>query len=196
MHHPYFFGYGSLVNVQTHTYDNFAKATLCGWRRAWRHTPFRDLAFLTAVPDDTCEILGLIAAVPNADWAALDEREFAYERVSVSHQIDHKLECDLDIAVYAVEASQQAAPSIENPILLSYLDVVVQGYLQQFGQEGAAHFAQTTTGWDAPIINDRAAPLYPRSQSLTHDELRQVDRLIEDVGATLRVAPDRLNRCL
>ena len=31
--HPRFFGYGSLVNRDTHDYPNAVRATLSGWRR-------------------------------------------------------------------------------------------------------------------------------------------------------------------
>jgi hypothetical protein len=60
----------------------------------------------------------------------------------------------------------------------SYLDVVVQGYLNEFGEAGAALFFATTHGWDAPILNDRKAPLYPRDQVLTRAETGFVDDAI------------------
>jgi hypothetical protein len=49
-----------------------------------------------------------------------------------------------------------------HPVLLSYLDVVVQGYLQEFDEAGVAHFFDTTDGWDAPLLDDRTHPHYPR----------------------------------
>lgn len=186
---PYFFGYGSLVNVMTHSYANPAKAALKGWRRAWRHTRHRDISFLTAVPDQDAEILGLIAPVPNADWAALDAREFAYDRCDAQGMVTHSLPNRIDIAVYAIPESDQAIPTSDNPILLSYLDVVIQGYLHQFGQDGVKHFEETTLGWDAPILNDRTSPLYPRAQILSAQETKTVDNLIENVGATLIAVP-------
>ena len=79
---PYFFGYGSLVNLATHDFPDPRPARLKGWRRAWRHTDLRPVAFLTAVPDTESEIEGMIAHVPRNDWAALDEREWAYDRES------------------------------------------------------------------------------------------------------------------
>ncbi|MEM7491215.1 MAG: gamma-glutamylcyclotransferase, partial [Pseudomonadota bacterium] len=53
---PRFFGYGSLVNRRTHAYPDAAPFTIRGWRRAWRHTALRPVAFLTAVPDDGAAI--------------------------------------------------------------------------------------------------------------------------------------------
>lgn len=182
---PYFFGYGSLVNVNTHAYGSIRRATAKGWRRAWRHTALRDIAFLTAVPDETSEILGLIASVPNGDWAALDDREFAYERVSITPQVSWDSNDNFDVSIYAIAPDNQNSPSTAHPILLSYLDVVVQGYFREFGTDGVHHFGETTDGWDAPILDDRAAPRYPRAQSLTGYETQLVDDLIATVGARL-----------
>ena len=61
---PYFFGYGSLVNKQTHDYPDARSAKLHGWRRAWVRTAVRDLVFLSVVEDSQCSIDGLVAAVP------------------------------------------------------------------------------------------------------------------------------------
>jgi len=172
---PYFFGYGSLVNRATHDFPNPQPAHLTGWRRVWRHTDLRPVAFLSIVPDPDTTIDGLIAHVPNDDWAALDQREWAYDRIPATKSVQHPLADDIEIAVYAVPEARHAAPSARYPVLLSYVDVVVQGYLHEFGSEGAAHFFATTDGWDAPILNDRAAPRYPRHQNLTTAETTFVD---------------------
>ncbi len=169
MSDPFFFGYGSLVNIDTHSYRRTAPAKVTGWRRAWRHTQLRDVAFLTVVPDETAQIEGLIAAVPNADWAALDEREAGYSRQRLeSSQISHEHLEPVGVELYETRTDLDA--STQHPILLSYLDVVVQGYARVFGQDGAARFFETTSGWDAPILDDRANPQYPRHKILTKAE--------------------------
>lgn len=180
---PYFFGYGSLVNTATHSYGGAQPARLKGWRRAWVHTSLREVAFLSAVPCENSEIDGLIAEVPGADWAALDEREFAYERLPASDRVQHGLSGAPEISVYAVAADKQNGVSEQHPILLSYLDVVLQGYLQVFGKEGLQGFVETTDGWDAPILDDRAAPRYPRHQSIAAAERKIFDDLIDSTGA-------------
>ncbi|WP_164660251.1 gamma-glutamylcyclotransferase family protein [Tropicibacter sp. Alg240-R139] len=179
---PYFFGYGSLVNRATHDYLNPQPARLRGWRRAWRHTDLRPVAFLTAVPCEASEIDGLIAHVPNNDWAALDEREWAYDRHSSTQSISHNLPHPAEIAVYAVPVARQSPPDTRHPILLSYLDVVVQGYHQMFGLKGVTDFFATTDGWDAPILDDRAAPRYPRHQTLTPEETALVESHLADLN--------------
>jgi len=182
---PYFFGYGSLVNRATHDYPDPQPARLRGWRRTWRHTDLRPLAFLTATPCPDSEIDGLIAHVPDNDWAALDQREWGYDRHPATQAIHHGLTNPAEIAVYAVPTDRQSAPDIRHPVLLSYIDVVVQGYAQVFGLDGVADFFATTDGWDAPIVNDRAAPQYPRHQRLSAEETALVDHHL----AQLNVAP-------
>ncbi|MFC3612346.1 gamma-glutamylcyclotransferase family protein [Lutimaribacter marinistellae] len=182
---PYFFGYGSLVNTSTHDFPDPRPAVLSGWKRAWRHTDLRPVAFLTAIPVEGAEIEGMIAHVPNDDWAALDEREWAYDRVGVTSSVTHTLTEDADIAVYAVPEGRHRVPSRNYPILLSYLDVVVQGYLRVFGPDGADRFFATTEGWDSPILNDRAEPRYPRHRVLTEQEQGFVDDRLARLGASL-----------
>ncbi len=178
MNDPYFFGYGSLVNRRTHDYPNATRARVTGWRRVWQGTSLREVAFLTAVPDSSAEIAGLIAAVPGADWVALDERERAYARHDVS-ALGHGLDDEPSVQIYAVEQALRDAG--EHPILLSYLDTVIQGYMSEFGEAGAAEFFHTTTGWHLPILNDRDDPIYPRATVLTADERAFVDENLSRV---------------
>ena len=163
---PYFFGYGSLVNRETHVFQDTRRARITGWRRAWRHVEGRKVAFLTAVSDATSEFAGLIAAVPSADWTHLDQREHSYDRVRAVG-VQHDLDPAPDIHIYHAPPERHVAASTKRPVLLSYIDVVVQGYLREFGEDGVAEFFATTSGWDAPILDDRAAPIYSRNQSLT-----------------------------
>lgn len=194
---PYFFGYGSLVNRDTHDFANPKPARLSGWRRAWRHTNLRPVAFLTAIPDPDCTIDGLIAHVPQNDWAALDQREWAYDRVSATHAVSHTVPHDIEIAVYAVPADRHTQPTDRHPILLSYLDVVVQGYLREFGPTGADAFFATTDGWNTSILNDRPAPRYPRHKQLTSDETAFIDTRLASTAAKIidldQAAPNRLS---
>ncbi|WP_291729847.1 gamma-glutamylcyclotransferase family protein [Leisingera sp. F5] len=180
---PYFFGYGSLVNTATHDYGGARPARLQGWRRAWVHTALREVAFLSAVPCADSGIDGLIAKVPGADWAALDEREFAYDRLPASDRVQHGLEGTPEISVYAVAPGKQNGVTERLPILLSYLDVVLQGYLQVFGEAGLHDFVATTDGWDAPVLDDRTAPRYPRHQPVSAAERKLFDELIDSTGA-------------
>ena len=181
----YFFGYGSLVNRASHSFAGAVPAQLTGWRRIWRHTDLRPVAYLTVVPDAHAEIDGLIAPVPDADWPALDAREAAYIRAPAAHQVRHPLPHSPEIAVYTIPEGMHAAPSQAHPILLSYLDVVVQGYFREFGAAGVQRFFDTTHGWDAPLLDDRSSPHYPRHQSLTDEERELTDGHLDRLGVSL-----------
>ncbi|WP_299152213.1 gamma-glutamylcyclotransferase family protein [uncultured Tateyamaria sp.] len=176
---PWFFGYGSLVNRATQSYPQTQAARLNGWRRVWVRTEVRDVVFLSIHPSPGHSIDGLIAAVPNADWAALDLRETGYARRDVSGQITHNAPAS-DIAAYQVPVQDQRVGGAHH-ILLSYLDVVVQGFANEFGPAGAEAFFATTDGWDTPVLDDRAQPLYPRAQTLNPQERALTDRLLAQV---------------
>ena len=187
-HPAYFFGYGSLVNAATHHFEDPHPAQLTGWRRVWRHTTLREVAYLTVVPDAETTIDGVIAAVPAGDWAALDYRERAYARVPVSDRVTHTLPHAPQIAVYSVP-QEAHSPATTGQVYLSYLDVVVQGYLAAFGPDGVERFFRTTDGWDAQFVDDRAAPRYPRHCQLDPREQALVNDLLHDTQARIIPLP-------
>lgn len=186
--HPWFFGYGSLVNRATHSYPDARPATLSGWRRRWVHAVGRPYVFLSAEPFEGSSILGLIAAVPGGDWAALDLRETGYRRADVTVAVSHDLPSLPRIATY--RAADPVPPSGDHPVLLSYIDTVLQGFTAIHGSDGPAHFFDTTAGWDVSVLDDRAAPIYPRAQEATEAERAQTDRLLDrhDVRVTRAAA--------
>ena len=177
----YVFGYGSLVNRATHDYAQAHAARLPGWRRVWRHVEGRRVAFLTAVPDPASDIEGLIAWVAEPDWPALDLREKCYLR-ETAVGVAHALEGDVDIRLYHAPVHLHRPHSAHHPILLSYLDAVVQGYFREYGEAGVRRFFETTDGWDAPVLDDRAAPRYSRHQRLTGEERELADACLREAG--------------
>ena len=179
MTHSYFFGYGSLVNAAIHRYAPTERLRIQGWRRTWRQVADHPVALLSAMPDDDSAIDGLIAPVPDNNWAALDAREQGYNRLVLTPAALPDSYQEHDIAIYAVPETPVDGDPHKRPILLSYLDVVLQGYLQQFGPLGAEQFLATTDGWDRPVQDDRAAPRYPRHQALDATQLAFVDSAIE-----------------
>ncbi|MGR3659667.1 MAG: gamma-glutamylcyclotransferase [Paracoccaceae bacterium] len=186
MSKQYIYGYGSLVNRGTHDYEAHP-ARLQGWRRVWRHTTARPVAFLSAERHAGTTIDGLIMAAPHAD-PKLNERERAYDRHDVTEHVDHDLNQPMTIQVYAVSETRHPSTDTVHPIWLSYIDVVVQGYHQIYGPSGVQHFFETTDGWNAPVINDRADPNYPRHQQLTATETRLTDAWL----AHLSTMPEKL----
>ena len=180
MKHAYVFGYGSLVNAGTHDYGAVHPARLRGWRRVWRHVEGRTVAFLTIVPDAATVIDGALAPVPGDNWAALDVRERSYLRETAA-AIEHDSPAT-DIRFYHAPEHLHRPHSGHHPILLSYLDVVVQGYLRLGGERAVENFFATTDGWDAPVLDDRHTPRYPRHQALTSDEIALTDDWLRQLG--------------
>ncbi|WP_227271107.1 gamma-glutamylcyclotransferase family protein [Roseobacter weihaiensis] len=185
MKDPYFFGYGSLVNTKSHDYPDPRPATLNGWRRAWVATRRYGVVLLSGVPAPGHSIQGLIAAVPGADWAALDAREGGYARLPASEHVNHALPRTADIAVYAVEP-EHVRENDSHMILLSYLDVVVQGFDEVYGEDGVQHFFDTTDNWHTTILDDRADPVYPRHQKLTRRQTELVNENLDRLSAQVQ----------
>jgi len=192
MSDPYFFGYGSLVNSQTHVYPGTQPAILHGWRRAWVGSPARGVVLLTAIESQSDSIEGLAACVPGGDWNALDTREEGYARVWTPNVHIEGFEQPPHTSVYSV-LPEHRVDKVDQVILLSYLDVVAQGFLRVFGAEGLQKFFDTTDGWDTPVLNDRNAPKYPRHQSLTKQERNMVDDHLAQVSAVV-TSERELNR--
>ena len=179
---PQFFGYGSLVNLQTHDYANPRPATLKGWTRVWQQSKDREVAFLSVVPRANAQIDGIIASVPGGDWASLDAREHAYDRKDVTEALGQ----DTPTAIYQGNPAKIAQGAASKPILLSYLDVVVQGFLDQFGADGVQRFFDTTERWETPILNDRHNPVYPRHLVLKPEETALVDAHLTRLSAVVK----------
>ncbi len=181
MNRSFVFGYGSLVNRATHDYADVHPARITGWRRVWRHVEGRSVAFLTVVRSGQDAIDGLIASVDDAAWPDLDIREASYLREQAAN-VAHPLPPGTDIRIYHAPEDLHRLSSVHHPILLSYLDVVVQGFHREFGPEGVQKFFETTDGWEAPVLNDRAAPRYTRHQSLTAEETEMADAALAGLG--------------
>lgn len=184
MNTAFVFGYGSLVNRATHDYASAHPAHIAGWRRVWRHVEGRSVAFLTVERSDGAVIDGLIAGVEEKDWPALDLREQSYLR-ETARDVSHPLAPDTDVRIYHAPSDLHRPIDGRHPILLSYLDVVVQGFAREFGEDGVQRFFQTTDGWDAPILDDRSAPRYARHQRLTEDQRSMTDDALVALGVTI-----------
>ena len=177
------FGYGSLVNGATHDFAALRPARLEGWSRGWRRAPDRRISLLTALAGGS-GIDGALASVPGDDWSALDAREASYDR----HDVEiPEGERKTIAAVYAVSASAAAEGA---PILLSYLETVIQGFHDLHGTQGAFRFFEETDGWETLIFDDRAAPLYPRHVPSSPEALTVLESGLRRVGASFGGPPE------
>jgi cation transport regulator ChaC len=189
-----YFGYGSLVNRATHRTGilHAVPARLKGWRRVWRPRPDMPgfpAALLSIRPDPDAVCDGLVVFDRAENLAAVDAREARYRRIALA---PGALDCaaalpdGVDVHVYV--AQEDVPPHPEPPrILRSYLDAVLQGFLAEHGEAGARRFLAETEGFDTPIHDDRAAPIYPRAVRLAAAEAALVDALLAQ--AALRPRP-------
>ncbi len=189
MPRPFFFGYGSLVNRNTHDYAEIHTARVLGWQRVWRHTSLRAVAFLSVTPAPGKFIDGVIATVPDGNWQELDRREHAYDRLPLTAEdIRHDHPGPISVYMYRTRPQCDAPPDTRHPILQSYLDTVLLGYLDVFGAAGITHFIETTAGWEAPILQDRNSPIYPRAERPDARTRQRFDDVLDRLGIT-RIAP-------
>lgn len=182
----YCFGYGSLVNRDTHGYQVCYPAVVRGWSRVWSHwvnSPMGEVTSLTVRPDPAGEVRGLIMATPAETHAALDARERGYDRHQVAAgEIDHGGPTGVTVELY--QSRRQQPGSAAAPILLSYVDAVMAGFLREYGWDGVAEFVATTSGWEAPILKDRADPRYPRAVAVSADVRDRFDAMLDDRQVT------------
>ena len=193
-----YFGYGSLVNDKTRNEDSFGIAVrLRGYRRHWSiwdASPQRkSMGLLGAVAlsvtpsaDAFCD--GLLVFDRKDHLPEVDLREAHYSRVSIKAedmQSEQPLSDLVQSYIYVGQPALNNASDIRFPILQSYIDAVLQGFLDKFGESGVERFVEETDGWHIPILNDRAAPLYPRSVKLTVQQEKLIDHYVSISGAII-----------
>ncbi|WP_420409715.1 gamma-glutamylcyclotransferase family protein [Hoeflea sp.] len=207
-----YFGYGSLVNRATLRTGIVAahRARLKGWRRTWRSRPVggpspsrSDSAgvtpsFLSAGRVADAAIDGLLIIDYAHNLAAVDAREFHYHRRRISlddlefaapsglagnnERERQGLGSGIALYVYEGRTDLPHAPG-PAPILRSYLDAVMQGFLREFGEAGVHRFVAETDAFHTPIHEDREAPLYPRAVTLSADEADLFDAALHPVAS-------------
>lgn len=190
-----YFGYGSLVNRQTRPSDeHFEPTSVAGWQRSWshrvKHTDAASLALvgepsqqpplgfsvLTVVPLQGAQIDGVLVSIDAADLPKLDQREQGYSR-----HIVQSVKSTEPVAMYVSKTAQPTTLPSDYPLLQSYVDCVLAGFLAVFGWAGVDRFFATTEGWSTPMLADRATPLYPRAITLPADVAAIFDERIAKV---------------
>lgn len=198
----WYVGYGSLINRRTRaSVMRIIPIMLTGFRREWSYrnwgaevsaeqmqikAGFSPSTALNVVPQQDAEICAVLVEESLENLPSLDLRESGYERVSLPEgQIqpiaaDHGVEWSPDqlFYIYQATAAHYHFADADYPILQSYVDVVMSGVIRKFTVEGAAEFVRTCAGFDRPIYNDRAAPIYPRALSLSAEELGVIDAIL------------------
>ena len=189
-----YFGYGSLVNRHTRPAEEIAhSARLNGWQRVWDHrvsNPYRDkrCTSLSIEPSSEVAVEGVIVRLDLDMLPQLDQREAGYDRM-VLPATDFDLPEELleqmdgegveDIMVYRSQAQNRGLADAESPVLQSYVDCVMAGYLHRFGEEGVNALVSSTRGWESSLFNDRTEPFYPRWVEVSSADQQYFDNSID-----------------
>lgn len=183
-----YFGFGSLVNKHTlrTSYVDIVPATLKGYSRHWQassNTFENHVSLLSIHAAEACAIKGMIVFDLLENLPLVDEREAGYSR----HRLEHdqvEIDCDAHLPdeLYVYIANEVEGVQDDGALLQSYLDAVMQGFRNEYGDAGVAHFIDTTKGFNRKIFLDRSAPLYPRDVKLTEDERAIFDGELRRAG--------------
>lgn len=123
-----------------------------------------------------------------ADFAAGDAREFSYCRTQVAPELITMLDgsdtpADGLIWHYQVRPENRQPPSVDFPIIQSYVDIFLNGCIELAERvivedvDFVADCIDTTSGWSTHWINDR---LHPRRPYLIPNALR-IDELLHQM---------------
>lgn len=184
-----YFGYGSLVNINTlNQGTQVSPGCLSGWVREWRITGLnklgRGVCSLSVGKSTTMTIRGVSATEPKSGLKQLDQREWKYQRIN---GVGRNFRCDehghpgaRDMFLYRSRPEHYGWGSVDFPILQSYVDCVLAGFYAFWGEEGIRHFIDTTRGWHVPVLADRETPIYPRAVTPSPDILEVIDDNLSD----------------
>lgn len=182
-----YFGYGSLVNDSTRNINSRSiPGRLEGFVREWRirsKDQLQNVCSLTAKPSIDNSIDGVLVFEHSSGLEAVDRREANYDRLDfpvLQFSSSSVLPESQAAYIYQAKSARYDWGDEDHPILQSYIDAVMQGFLDQFGEQGAFRFVQETDGWDAPILDDRNKPIYPRSITLSPTEKLIIDQALNE----------------
>lgn len=181
----YLFGYGSLINHQsrlaTGRTGDIIPTKVLGLRRAWNVIAYdSQMTGVGVILRDSAVCNGVLVEIEDSELAAFDKREiegtgFNYERVEIKRRdILGATTMDDRLKVWTYVVRKPVAPTIDFPILQSYVDVILTGCLE-FGEGFAVEFVRTTLGWESPWYNDRRCPKYIRHlKTVPYQEIDEI----------------------
>lgn len=202
----WYVGYGSLMNRQTRaSVMRIIPITLKGFRREWSYRNWGAAASaeqgavdagltarlspstaLNVAQQDDAQMCAVLVEESLDNLPSLDLRESGYDRLSLRQTQIEPIATgqevtwtqDQDFFIYQSKAANHHLADEDYPILQSYVDVVISGILDHFSSEAAIEFVRSCGGFDRPIYNDRAMPIYPRALSLSAEELGMIDAIL------------------
>jgi hypothetical protein len=147
---------------------------------------------------------GVVFDVDDDGLGCLDEREAGYERLELPPGTlepytasDDNRDCDSTfpegrrVWMYVPKPADVFLPSKHFPVLQSYVDVMLAGALEDYGEAFARDIVRTTSGWEPAKnrlrgidsmgwwLDDRARPAYVRASSGAMAKRAEVDAMLE-----------------
>eukprot|EP00759_Apiculatamorpha_spiralis_P054465 PhF_6_TR6940/c0_g1_i2/m.10181 len=199
----YVIAYGSLMNPQSQqvTLDDVSSAeripvVVKGWQRCWGISAGGKWSPLTVLPvqnfsetningTNSDELVALCIGINS--WTDLDRRERGYKRIEVSptrvlnaytrEPLTFDRQSSAEKRTFSIYFMPPSTPSPEAPILLSYVDVVVEGCLNMGRTAVENLFMSKGLNW-ACVCDDRNSPRFRRvatEGTVSREDQRHVD---------------------
>lgn len=178
----YIFGYGSLLNSASrrltgHTGDAIP-ALAHGLVRYWSLIDDSYTLSPLAVNLGEGQVNGVLLKVDEVALKEFDVREAGYHRIKLpSENIECFGQFNTRETIWVYITPHISAPTIESPIVQSYVDTVISGCLE-VSENFAKHFIEHTVGWHHPMENDRNQPKYSRTVQINREHHAVIDSLL------------------
>lgn len=183
MDEHYIVGYGSLICADSRRRTGLtgrATAILVqGLTRSWSMAA-KDwqATVLNVQREPRSQLNAVFFPVDAATLTSFDQREYGYRRVPLDwSQVTPVGAIDLpsDSLLWVYLGNTQSAATTQQPIMQSYLDVVLSGCLS-ISTDFAEDFIDSTLSWQW-LVDDRENPQYLRPINST-ERLMQIDQLL------------------
>ena len=173
MNKKFLFAYGSLVNhfSRKKVIQNVSSfyGNLSAYKRIWCiNVEAKKFTGLGLIYDKNHYCNGIYIPISEEDINRLDEREIKgsgnkYERILINNTLCDKRFKENEVYTYVSKVIENPSPNC--PLIQSYIDVVIQGFIQ-YNKEYAKEFCQTTFKWNENYINDRNNPIYHKTNNI------------------------------
>ena len=167
----FIFGYGSTLNEESRCNTNINVgdgipariSKKFGYRRCWnfknKTSKFTALGLEKVEENNSSTINGILYSVP--DLKCFDEREDGYKRIKIPYYMIQPIGWEkipsnkyCNIWIYIPLDEYKYNPSIDYPILQTYLDLIINGCLK-YNMQFTEEFLSTTFNWCKFFLNDR-----------------------------------------
>lgn len=181
----YIFGYGSLVNSESRAASLKCQKSVVaarispefGYKRVWNYRGPGFTALGLVKTENATSINGIIYGVDESNMDILDEREKDYIRVEVPWELVESVDwmhLPKDGHLWIYVPINCYPPSPNYPLLQSYIDTCVTGFLE-YSEEFAIEFLETTEGWSPYWLNDR---ILARRPWVHFSQYKTVDKIL------------------